>query len=115
MLHSSRGLGNHMTASSEFAVAFTHFFKGAPRLTAFQTKKRTNGASSFQSEQQRRMAIVEELHRMHSVKMRNALATAHDVFALPPDSWLNEQLDQFGENWRVQNVDGFRYEIYDAV
>lgn len=52
---------------------------------------------------------------MHSIKMRNAMESAHDVFALPPDSWLNEQLSQFGENWRVQNVDGFRYEIYDAV
>jgi hypothetical protein len=103
-----------MTASSEFAVGLTHFFKGAPRLTAFRTKARGNAAHSFQSEQQRRMAIVEQLHRLHTTLMRNALASAPDVFALPPDSWLNEQLGKFGEDWRVQNVDGFRYEIYDA-
>jgi hypothetical protein len=103
-----------MTASAEFAVALTHFFKGAPRLTAFRTTRRANGASSIQSEQQRRMAIVEQLHRLHSNLMRNALANAHDVFALPPDSWLNEQLIKFGETWRVQNVDDFRYEIYDV-
>ena len=104
-----------MTASSEFAVALTHFFKGAPRLTAFQKRRQLKGAGVVQSEQQRRMQIVEELHRMHSIKIGNAMASAQDAFALPPDSWLNEQLSQFGENWRVQNVDGFRYEIYDAV
>ena len=61
------------------------------------------------------MQIVEELHRMHSINIGYAMASAQDVLALPPDSWLNEQLSHFGENWRVQNVDGFRYEIYDAV
>jgi hypothetical protein len=104
-----------MTASSEFAIALTHFFKGAPRLTAFQRRRQTTGAGTLQSEQQRRMQIVEDLHRMHTIRMRNAMESAHDVFALPPDSWLNEQLSQSGETWRVQNVDGFRYEIYDAV
>jgi hypothetical protein len=46
------------------------------------------GAGVVQSEQQRRMQIVEELHRMHSIKMGNAMESAHDVFALPSEGGL---------------------------
>jgi hypothetical protein len=93
----------------------THFFKGVPRLPAFLRGRQTKGAGVVPSEQQRRLQIVDELRRKHPIKISNAMESAHDVFALPPDSWLNAQLSQSGENWRVQNVDGFRYEIYDAV
>ena len=91
-----------MTTSSEFAVALTHFFKGTPRLTAFQTRKPGESRANIQFEPQRRMAIIEELHRLHEVRMRDALERAHDVFALPPDNWLNEQLGKLGEDWRVR-------------
>lgn len=104
-----------MIASSEFAVALTHLFKGTPRLTAFQKQAGRRGGAPLHSEQQRRLAIVEQLYRLHSSLMRDSLAAASDVFALPPDSWLNDQLTRLGECWRVQNVDGFRYEIYDAA
>lgn len=102
-----------MTASSEFAVALTHFFKGAPRLTAFRGSRRGDLGCSGPSAHLRQMGLIEELHRIHSNQMRDALASAHDIFALPPDRWMNEQLGKLGESWRVQNVDGFRYEIYD--
>ena len=103
-----------MTTSSEFAVALTHFFKGAPRLTAFRGNRRGDLGGAAPSEHQRQMGLIEELHRLHSNQMRDALASAYDVFALPPDRWMNEQLGMLGEAWRVQNVDGFRYEIYGA-
>ncbi|MEI9930756.1 MAG: hypothetical protein WDM89_09445 [Rhizomicrobium sp.] len=34
---------------------------------------------------------------------------------LPPEWWLNEQLEKQGKPWRVRNVRGTRFESYDAV
>ena len=61
-----------------------------------------------------KLRLIEELHRLHVRQKKNDLAPARDLDSLPPDTWLNEQLMQLGETWRVQTVDGFRYEFYDA-
>jgi len=66
------------------------------------------------SQSERRLQIIDELYRIHASLMRDQLAGACDVDALPRDQWLNDQLARLGEAWRVQNVDGFRYEIYDV-
>ncbi len=104
-----------MNTTSEFAIAVTHFFKGAPRMTGFEKKSRGVSRGSIHSEHQRRLAIVEQLYRLHENLMRDSTAAASDVFAVPPDNWINEQLARLGEDWRVQNVDGYRYEIYEAA
>lgn len=35
-------------------------------------------------------------------------------FQMPPEAWLNEQLEKMGETWRVRNIRGANCETYDV-
>lgn len=103
-----------MTSASEFSVGLTHIFRGTPRLTAARKKTSQAKSALARSDCDRRLQLIEELYRLHTRQMRDALAGAWEIGTLPRDEWLNDQLARLGETWRVQNVDGFRYEIYDV-
>jgi hypothetical protein len=109
-----RWLGGFMMASSQIAVALTHLFKGTPRVAPSRKRALRHTRVVLHSEHERRLAIVEQLYRLHDKLAVRSRAAASEAFASPPDSWLNAQLASLGESWRVQSVDGFRYEIYDA-
>lgn len=95
---------------------FTRLRKRAPRVTVLPQYDRAKLTVSLAvSENQRRLAIIDELYRLHARLMKDAFADMSAVEALPPDPWLNQRLANLGEIWRVQSVDGFRYEIYDAT
>ena len=105
-----------MAASAEFAIAITHLLKGMPRLTSFkkQPNREVGRSSSEVFETQRRLDLIEQLHRVYSGQPGGPVRSriADD---LPPDAWMNEQLARLSETWRVQNVDGYRYEVFEAL
>lgn len=112
-----------MKNNSAVTLALTHVTRGAPRFTLARrgTSHRTR-SRSVQSEaravvddDQRRSKILERLYTEHVLATSDSpsFRVASDV--LPPDRWINERLAGLGEDWRVQSVDGYRYEIYSAT
>lgn len=100
--------------SSDFAVAITHLFKGTARLTTFKRPGISLQPSAV-SELQQRLQLIDELHRTYLHRTRDTAADSDAWDALPPDDWMNERLAQLGRAWRVQTIDGFRYEFYDPL
>ena len=66
------------------------------------------------AENERRAKLLHELYRFHAIETSGEGSDLVYRNALPPDAWVNAQLATRGETWRVQNVDGFRCEIYDV-
>lgn len=95
-----------MKTRSGLSIALTHLAKGAPRFTVARRRRMPSTASS---DDQRRADVIAALHEAYAVSARGEAAS------LPTDRWLNEQLAQRGEAWRVHAIDGFRYEIYEPT
>lgn len=64
-------------------------------------------------ESRRRASLLQELYRVYSVEVGSEEGGSYYRDTLPPDAWINDQLEARSERWRVQNVDGFRCEIFD--
>ena len=62
----------------------------------------------------RRAGVLSELYRHHAVETAGENGELSYSDTLPPDAWVNAQLETRGEGWRVHNVDGFRCEIYEV-
>lgn len=106
-----------MQNTHSFSLALTHVIRGKPRFTVGQLRAIERRAASIvegQTEPQRRSGLIEALYREYA-SLGPASLDRREFDALPPDAWLNERLDEMGERWRVQNVDGYRYEVYDAA
>lgn len=99
----------------EFSLALTHVFKGVARFTkAKPAMTRSEPYHQRTDDSRRRTQILQQLYSDHAVEMAE-LGEAGYRETLPPDGWINDRLASMGERWRVQNVDGFRCEIYDAM
>jgi hypothetical protein len=100
----------------ELSLALTHVFKGVARFTTAKTAStRVNPNHLRPDESRRRTQILQNLYRDHAVEVAEVDGEFAYRETLPPDSWINDRLTAMGERWRVQNVDGFRCEIYDAM
>lgn len=101
------------TNHAEVLVALTHFVKGAARFSF--TSKGVRGAGEQPVDENRRRAqVLQELYRLYSVDLAGAEGVSVYRDTLPPDLWINDSLQARQERWRVQNVDGFRCEIFDV-
>lgn len=102
------------STQSEVLVALTHFVRGAARFS-FATRPRQKARPSVESidETRRRADLLQELYRIYSVEISGEPGVSVYRDTLPPDGWINDQLDSRNESWRVQNIDGFRCEIFD--
>lgn len=67
------------------------------------------------AENERRARLLHELYLSYSAEAAEQGGMTTYENSLPPDQWVNTQLARNGETWRVQNVDGFRYEIYEVA
>lgn len=116
------GAQSHMPShsSSHISVAFTHVRKGVARLTTRYKQKPSNQDNPFgplggrtRDEQRRRACLLQDMYGDYSAEAtRNVDHLTYPSTHLP-DWWVNERLEARGECWRVQSVDGFRYEVYD--
>ncbi len=102
------------TAQSEVLVALTHFVRGAARFS-FATRRGQKSRPSVESidENRRRADVLQDLYRVYSFEVSGEPGVSVYRDTLPPDGWINDQLDSRNEGWRVQNIDGFRCEIFD--
>lgn len=102
------------SANSEVLVALTHFVRGAARLSFTGKRNRDVDLPHNQlDETRRRTQVLQELYRVYSVEICDEQGISVYRETLPPDAWINDRLLAGGERWRVQNVDGFRCEIFD--
>jgi len=100
--------------NSEVLVALTHFVRGAARFSFSAKGKRRVGAEGGAiGETRRRADVLQDLYRHYAVEMSGEEGVSVYRDTLPPDGWINDRLTARSEGWRVQNVDGFRYEIFD--
>ena len=95
----------------EFSLALTHVFKGVARFTKAKAESNHSGAD----DSRRRTQILQKLHQDYAAERAELDGEYAYRQTLPPDGWINDRLTTMGERWRVQNVDGFRCEIYDAM
>jgi hypothetical protein len=101
--------------NSEVLMALTHFVRGAARFSFSAKGNRREGAQdSAIGETRRRADVLQDLYRHYSVEMSGEQGVSVYRDTLPPDGWINERLEARSERWRVQNVDGFRCEIFDV-
>ena len=109
------GTNNMAYRTPEFSVALTHVFKGVARFTiARNASIRSDQTQLPANDSRRRTQILQQLYRDYAEEMADLGEFAYRE-TLPPDGWINDRLFAMGERWRVQNVDGFRCEIYDAM
>ena len=100
----------------DFSVTLTHVFKGVARFTtARNTSASVNQTHLRPNESRRRTQILQQLYREHAEEIAVLEGELAYRETLPPDGWINDRLFAMGERWRVQNVDSFRCEIYDAM
>lgn len=107
---------------SHISIAVTHIRKGVARITTRSYQKPASLESSLgplggrtKDEQRRRASLLQDLHRDYWIEAEEGAGhLAHSPTSLP-EWWVNERLEARGESWRVQSVDGFRYEVYDIV
>jgi len=99
----------------EFSVALTHVFKGVARFTMARTATHADPNHLRIDDHRRRTHILEKLYNDHALEIAELGGEFTRRETLPPDGWVNDRLTAMGERWRVQNVDGFRCEIYDAM
>ena len=100
----------------EFSLALTHVFKGVARFTKARPESRQADLDHPKADDSRRRTqILQRLYRDHADEMAGMDSEPAHRQTLPPDGWINDRLTTMGERWRVQNVDGFRCEIYDAM
>lgn len=78
------------------------------RLTGRQVRRRTG-------ESEERVRLLQQLYREHAVETSDPCGDLVYPAAVPPQGWVNDRLSALGQAWRVQNVDGFRYEIFDVA
>lgn len=109
-----------LQSSSHISVAFTHIRKGVVRLTTRYKQKSRTPENPFgplggrtKDEQRRRAGLLQDMYRDYWAEAGDSADQLTHIPTPLPDWWVNERLDARGENWRVQSVDGFRYEVYD--
>lgn len=102
--------------NNEVLVALTHIVKGAARFSfSRQPARKTAGdADGPFAETRRRTRLLQELYRLYAVETPADDGATFYRDGLPPDGWVNDQLESRREGWRVHNIDGFRCEIFDA-
>ncbi len=105
------GTKNMTHRTPEFSLALTHVFKGVARFTKAKVESNHSGAD----DSRRRTQILQKLHQDYAAERAELDGEYAYRQTLPPDGWINDRLTTMGERWRVQNVDGFRCEIYDAM
>lgn len=71
------------------------------------------GRATRSSEADRRVLLLQRLYREHAIETSGRDGEITYRATLPPQSWMNDRLSALGLNWRVHNVDGFRYEVFD--
>jgi hypothetical protein len=104
-----------MGATSELAhVFFGTQQRGAPASkprTGLATGRRSGASAGLET----RLDLIDDLCSLYVDATRESHADAHLSGVLPPDYWMNDQLVRLGQQFRVQTVDGYRYEIYDVA
>ena len=90
------------------------------RLTTRYKQKSSNLENPFgllggrtKDEQRRRACLLQVMYRDYWAEAAHSTDQLTHTPTPLPDWWVNERLEARGENWRVQSVDGFRYEVYD--
>lgn len=101
--------------NAEVFAALTHFVRGAARFSfAAKRHRRDDAGHKSVGETRRRADVLQDLYRHYSVEMSGEEGVSVYRDTLPPDGWINDRLTARSEAWRVHNVDGFRYEIFDV-
>ena len=101
------------TNRADVLVALTHFVKGAARFSFTSRTTRAAPSPAALDETRRRSHVLQELYRQYSVEAAGEQGVSVYRDTLPPDGWINDNLEVRKERWRVHNVDGFRCEIFD--
>ena len=97
----------------------THNASSALQRAGHANDRRTRSAPGDRSGSRARFKapndLIDELCGLHAGTTSEGIADAHLSDVLPPDYWMNDQLARLGQKFRVQTVDGYRYEIYDIA
>lgn len=101
------------TNRADVIVALTHFVRGAARFSFSSRSDRNADQPGSPDESRRRANVLQELYRLYSIEVVTDEGDSFYRDTLPPDGWINDHLETRSERWRVQNVDGFRCEIFD--
>ena len=102
--------------NNEVLVALTHVVNGAAKLSFSRhvAKRNARDPDGPFEETRRRTTLLQELYRLYAIELPADDGVAFNRDGLPPDGWVNDQLESRNEHWRVHNIDGFRCEIFDA-
>jgi hypothetical protein len=106
-----------MHASTRLASALTHVWplrRQRHEDGAFIIANAPHAPDARSSEAQRqRVLVIQSLYREHAVETGAATGDLLYAQRLPPAWWVNDKLEARGESWRIQNIDGFRCEVFE--
>lgn len=109
-------------ASNAFFGTLTDAVSGAARLAKRKDRSPRETATSRHlpaptscDEQQRRARLLHAIYRARVVEVAGEEGDLVYPQTFPPDWWVNDRLESLGETWRIHNVDGFRFEVYDLT
>jgi hypothetical protein len=74
-----------------------------------------DAAASATKEQEDRKGFLSQLVHNYMLSHDGISPDMASGLELPPAQWLNSQLKKYGKSWRVRNIHGPNYEIYDSA
>lgn len=107
-------------SSSRIFGASTSAWNGIARFTARSARSWSGHNAPYgplgawsKDERLRRTRLIQGFYREHAIEAAGEAGELVYARTSPPDWWVNERLEALGEAWRVHDIDGFRYEVYD--